>query len=95
MNTPPRLTEFNPAHLRDEDIYERRITYPTYPDDIDDPEVRADDISRITANRMLRFKCAVFGQFWFRWKHEYVTLLREFHKRRGGEGNDEVLPCDH
>jgi hypothetical protein len=78
-----------PSHL----LYGRRITSPTYPDDRDDPEVQADDISRSTAHKLLRFKCAVIEQFWSRWKHEYVTSLREFHKRSGGEG-DEVRVGD-
>ena len=89
MNIPPLLTDLTPAQL----LYERRIIFPTYPDDRDDPEVQADDISRSTANKMLRFKFAVIAQFWSRWKHKYVTSLREFHKRSGGEG-DEVRVGD-
>ncbi|XP_053374348.1 uncharacterized protein LOC123532288 [Mercenaria mercenaria] len=70
-----------PSHL----LYGRRITSPIYPDDREEPE--ADDMSRDKADKLYRFKSATIEHFWSRWKHEYLTLLREFHKRLGGEGD--------
>ncbi|XP_053385697.1 uncharacterized protein LOC128550515 [Mercenaria mercenaria] len=70
-----------PSHL----LYGRRITTPIYPDDREEPE--ADDMSRDKADKLYRFKSATIEHFWSRWKHEYLTSLREFHKHLGGEGD--------
>ncbi|XP_053402251.1 uncharacterized protein LOC128557826 [Mercenaria mercenaria] len=69
-----------PSHL----LYGRRITSPVYPDD---QEATADDISHSSADKLYRFKSATIEHFWSRWKHEYLTSLRQFHKMSGNHGD--------
>lgn len=69
-----------PAHL----LYGRRITAPTFPDEID---YTTDDLTQKKADKLYRFKSATLQHFWTRWKHEYVTGLREFHKTSGQQGD--------
>ena len=55
-------------------LHGRRITSPVYPDD--DADIGRDGISRDSAAKLYRFKSAVLGHFWRRWKDEYLTSLR-------------------
>lgn len=71
-------------------IYGRRITSLAYPamNDMDTPaDNPVDDIDHTSANKLYRFKSAALEQFWARWKHEYVTSLREHHRRFGKTGD--------
>ena len=53
----------------------------------DDEEFRPDS-SRLTVNRRLRHLSNILNHFWTRWKKEYLTELRETHRRaRSGEGD--------
>jgi len=68
-----------PAHL----LYGRRITSLPHPpvesDEVSDPtyQTSADLLRR--AKRVTK----LIQQFWQRWRHEYLTSLREFHKGSG------------
>ncbi|XP_053390049.1 uncharacterized protein LOC128552977 [Mercenaria mercenaria] len=81
ISTDPTDEEpLTPSHL----LYGRRITSPVYPDD---REATADDISHNSADKLYRFKSATIEHFWSRWKHEYLTSLRQFHKMSGNHGD--------
>ncbi|XP_045174518.2 uncharacterized protein LOC123535831 [Mercenaria mercenaria] len=73
-----------PSHL----LYGRRVTSPVYPDDTESP---ADDLSHDSADKFYRFKSATLEHFWSRWKHEYLTSLREFHRTSGNHGDTVTI----
>jgi transposase InsO family protein len=68
-----------PSHL----LYGRRITSLPHPivedDEIDDPTFG--NISEIT--KRAQIQALILQHFWSRWKAEYLTSLREFHKTTG------------
>ena len=67
-----------PSHL----LYGRRITHLPYPeieDEVSDPTFGDDSALRQRANK----QALLLQQFWYRWKHEYLTSLREFHRNTG------------
>lgn len=67
-----------PSHL----LYGRRITHLPYPeieDEVSDPTYGDDSALRQRANK----QALLLQQFWYRWKHEYLTSLREFHRNTG------------
>ena len=83
VTDPEPLT---PSHL----LYGRRIRPVPCPldspVDLDDPDFQVDDSTiRQTVNRQTR----LIQQFWQRWKCEYLTSLREFHRTSGH--NERVI----
>ena len=80
--TPPKLQEkdpLTPAHL----LHGRRITLLPYEsvdeDELDDPNF-ADSLS---INRRAKQQALTLQHFRSRWRHEYLTSLREYHKTTG------------
>ena len=76
ISDPEPLT---PAHL----MYGRRIVSAPHPindqEEITDPSYLTDKDMRKAVNKHSR----LIQQFWLRWKREYLTALREFHKASG------------
>ena len=76
ISDPEPLT---PAHL----LYGRRITTLPHPmveeDKVIDPTYGDDSDIRKSA----KTQALIFKHFWKRWKLEYLTSLREFHKTTG------------
>ena len=69
-----------PSHL----IFGRRLT--SMPDEITN-QVSDDEIGEV--NRRFRYLARMRKHFWRRWRKEYLTNLREFHKvRNGNESSD-------
>ncbi|XP_065915698.1 uncharacterized protein [Dysidea avara] len=68
-----------PAHL----LYGRRITSLLHPmvedDELDDPSYGTESDLKKRANA----QALILKHFWKRWKLEYLTSLREFHKTTG------------
>lgn len=82
ISDPEPLT---PAHL----IYGRRIVSAPHP--VEDPDENADptylsdqDMRKVTSKHS-----KIIQQFWVRWRKEYLTALREFHKTTGN--NRQVI----
>jgi transposase InsO family protein len=77
-------TPLTPAHL----LYGRRITslpYPENGDEINDPNYGDDSELR----RRNNLQAAILERFWSRWRHEYLTSLREFHRSSGN--NEQTI----
>ena len=78
VNDPEPLT---PAHL----LYGRRIISLLHPmvedDELVDPNHGQSDESDL--RRRAKMQAVILKQFWKRWKLEYLTSLREFHKTTG------------
>ena len=78
VNDPEPLT---PAHL----LYGRRITSLPHPmvedDELVDPNYGQNDESDL--RKRAKTQAVILKQFWKRWKLEYLTSLREFHKTTG------------
>ena len=82
ISDPEPLT---PAHL----IYGRRIVAVPHPvedhDENADPSyLRDQDMRKVTSRHS-----KLIQQFWVRWRKEYLTALREFHKTTGN--NQQVI----
>ena len=67
-----------PAHL----LYGRKITSLPYPQ-IDIEESDLTDISHHNVNKRVERQTLLIQHFWRRWKTEYLTSLREFHRTTG------------
>jgi len=78
IDDPEPLT---PAHL----LYGRRIiTLPhvqVEEDEIDDPDYR--DPSQKELTKRAKVQAQLLDHFWNRWKHDYLTSLRESHRTTG------------
>ena len=76
-----------PSHL----LYGGRITslpYPDNGDELEDPNYGDDSALR----RRNNLQAAVLQRFGSRWRHEYLTSLREFHRRSGN--NEQTIKED-
>ena len=80
IDDPEPLT---PAHL----LYGRRIiTLPHAQfedEEIDDPNYRDTYTSQKELTKRAKIQAQLLDHFWSRWKHDYLTSLREFHKAAG------------
>jgi hypothetical protein len=73
------LQPVTPAHL----IYGRLMTMLPY-EDVDDDEIEDPDfMDDSEARRRVKTRAQRLKQFESRWKREYLTSLREFHKTTG------------
>jgi hypothetical protein len=63
-----------PSHL----IYGRRITSPVFPEDM--CETTPTSLSQNSVKKLANFTATTIQHFWTRWKNEYLTSLREYHK---------------
>ena len=73
-----------PANL----LYGRRITSLPYAENgekLDDPDYGDDSELR----RRNNLQAAILERFWSRWRHEYLTSLREFHRSSGN--NEQTI----
>ena len=75
------MDPLTPAHL----LYGRRITslpYELVEDEVDDPTFGDESSVRRLATR----QALTLQHFKSRWRHEYLTSLREYHKKTTGYG---------
>ena len=72
------IEPLTPAHL----VYGRRITSLPHPhsDDFDDPDYK---VSASTMRKQLTNHTRLLQSFQLRWRREYLTALREFHRTTG------------
>ena len=84
LNDRPHVSDVSdeepltPSHL----LYGRRITHLPYPEienEVSDPTFGDESPLRQRANK----QALILQQFWYRWKHEYLTSLREFRRNTG------------
>ncbi|XP_060570474.1 uncharacterized protein LOC132728821 [Ruditapes philippinarum] len=64
-----------PAHL----LYGRRLTTLPYNEDISEPK----PVSRDGITKQARIQSQIISHFRDRWRHEYLTSLRQYHKTTG------------
>jgi hypothetical protein len=69
-----------PSHV----LYGRRITSlpfdtPVSDDDLTDPDYGSES----AIQRRVKLQAIILQRFWKRWRHEYLTSLREFHRSSG------------
>lgn len=78
VSTDPLDEPLTPSHL----LYGRRITSLPYPAN---PVVEhsQSDLTHESVNKLLKTKSRIIQSFWCRWKHEYLTSLREYHRNTG------------
>ena len=92
MYTPSELEEMDPlspAHL----VYGRRVTSLPYEsldeDELDDPNF-GDSLS---IKRRAKQQALTLQHFRSRWRHEYLTSLREYHKTTATNTDGECWRC--
>ncbi|XP_071149289.1 uncharacterized protein [Mytilus edulis] len=73
-----------PSHL----LYGRKIVSLPYPSNqhVDDNLVQ--DFTHSSSNKLYTVQCQIIKHFWCRWKKEYLTALREFHRINGNNEQD-------
>ena len=69
-----------PSHL----LYGRRITSlpfdtPISPEELADPDYGTES----DVQRRVKLQAVILQRFWRRWRHEYLTSLREYHRSSG------------
>ena len=92
LNSRPLTYEYNepetetltPSHL----IFGRRIkSLPDVP-----VEEEAED--EISCSRRFRHLSIRFAHFWKKWRNEYLSGLKEYHKSRSGANRKEIIIND-
>ncbi|XP_063420482.1 uncharacterized protein LOC134705689 [Mytilus trossulus] len=78
VSSDPLDEPLTPSHL----LYGRRITTLPYPDNRDF-EHSTLEMTHESVNKLSRLKSQIIQQFWCKWKHEYLTSLREYHRNTG------------
>ena len=98
MNSQP-LTYMSPLDLKEpltpsHLIFGKRLM--SLPDNFyyAEPEDFNPGLSRLNANKRLRYLHTVLNHFWNRWRREYLTELRENHRRSKKESCDNVAIGD-
>ena len=71
-----------PSHL----LHGRRIVSLPYPSDtVKDNSIQDITYTHSSANKLYNMQSSIIQHFWHRWKMEYLTSLREFHRICGHE----------
>ena len=84
------MEPLTPSHL----IFGKRLM--SLPDNFyyAEPEDFNPGLSHLNANKRLRYLHTVLDHFWNRWRREYLTELRENHRRSKKESSDDVTVGD-
>ena len=79
-----------PSHL----LYGRRITSLPFDLPVSDDELTDPNYGNETdINRRVKLQAIILQRFWKRWRHEYLTSLREFH-RSSGDNKESIKKGD-
>ncbi|XP_071133960.1 uncharacterized protein [Mytilus edulis] len=73
-----------PSHL----LYGRQIVSLPYPSNQHVDENLVQDFTHSSSNKLYTVQCQIIKHFWCRWKKEYLTALREFHRINGNNEQD-------
>ena len=73
------LEPFTPSHL----LYGHKMTSLLYPEHYTDDDVRVVQSDQTTLTHRSRTQANIISQFWKRWRSEYLTALRGYHKTTG------------
>ncbi|CAC5355044.1 unnamed protein product [Mytilus coruscus] len=82
VSSDPLDEPLTPSYL----LYGRRITTLPYPDNRDF-EHSTFEVTHESVNKLSRLKSHLIQQFWYKWKHEYLTSLREYHLNTGKDNH--------
>ena len=74
-----RMRKSLPYHMLSDNAPTYLTAYLEIEDEVTDPTFGDDFDLKQRANK----QALILQQFWYRWKHEYLTSLREFHKNTG------------
>ncbi|XP_071127721.1 uncharacterized protein [Mytilus edulis] len=78
VSSDPLDEPLTPSHL----LYGRRITSLPYPTN-QELEHSLNDMTHKSTNKLFKMKSQIIQSFWYKWKHEYLTALREYHRNTG------------
>ncbi|XP_071141981.1 uncharacterized protein [Mytilus edulis] len=78
VSSDPLDEPLTPSHL----LYGRRITSLPYPTN-QELEHSQNDMTHKSTNKLFKMKTQIIQSFWYKWKHEYLTALREYHRNTG------------
>ena len=88
ISSDPLDEPLTPAHL----LYGRRISTLPYPGNGHIPNSPG-FVNHDTLNNVHCSQQNIINQFWHKWKHEYLTSLREYH-RNTGSGSQRIRAGD-
>ena len=63
-------------------LSERKITSLPYSTN-QELEHSLNDMTHKSTNKLFKMKSQIIQSFWYKWKHEYLTALREYHRNTG------------